>query len=189
MIFYFKDQIYSDHSIQAHLRLLLSESVSAKKSSVELSLGISQNFQKFQKLSIVLRMKFKYLEAFKSTCLNQISRFEPDFRGNSHSNRDFEFTSNFGSKQPTLSISKEKIEDMSVWISFDALVWRTKFVQKKPSKIYQRRDLMITKTVLFGKSGKSEQKTFPEGDSFVGDFKLVPIFGCWWHLFDLGAWR
>ena len=28
---------------------------------------------------------------------------------------------------------------------------------------------MITKTVLFGKSGKSEQKTLPEGDSFVGD--------------------
>ena len=73
MIFYFKDQIYSDHSIQAHLRLLLSESVSAKKSSVELSLGISKNFQKFQKLSIVLRMKFS--NTWKRSSLPVWTRF------------------------------------------------------------------------------------------------------------------
>ena len=93
MIFYFKDQTNSDLSIQAHSRLLLSESVSAKKATSNYRL----EFPKFSDVSEIIygseNKIFKYLEVFKSTCLNQISRFEPDFRGNSHSNKDFEFTS------------------------------------------------------------------------------------------------
>ena len=68
--------------------------------------------------------------------------------------------------QPTLSISKERIEDMSVWISLDVLVWRN--LQKYG---YQR--LILRENGVFDKSVKSEQKTLPDGDSFVGGIMML----------------
>ena len=73
MIFYFKDQTYSDLSIQAHSRLLLSESVSAKKALSNYRLEFPKIFRRFRNYILFWKWNCQILGSV------QVYLFEPDF--------------------------------------------------------------------------------------------------------------